>query len=313
MEVDLRVEIGPLRLQNPVMPAAGTFGYGDEYMGIVDPRDFGALVTKSLSLDPTEGNPPPRLWEVPGGLINSIGLENIGVEAFIQQKLPFLRELGVPLIVSFFGQDPKDYARCAERLSEAVGIAALEANLSCPNVKKGGMAFGSDPELTHRVVEGIKGATDLPLLVKLPPDPYHALELARAAQEAGAEALTLVNTLPALAVDPDRGRPRLGGVTGGLSGPALKPVALRIVYQVSGALPIPVIGVGGIRDHRDAIEFVLAGATAVQVGTATFSDPKAIPKVIDGLRSYLWEHGLSSLADIRGKLHEAQVEAPAEG
>ena len=296
----MRVKIGPLTLKNPVMPASGTFGYGDEYLPLFDPHSLGAIVTKSLSLEPRQGNPPPRLYELQGGLINSVGLQNIGLEAFSKEKLPTLRGMKVPIIVSFFGLNPEEYIRCAERLSTLEGIAALEANLSCPNVR--GMIMGSDPKEVLAITQGVKAHCPLPLLVKLPPDPFHIGELALAAQQGGADGLTLVNTLPALVIDLEERKPFLGGGVGGMSGPVLKPVALKIVWEVSQRVKIPIIGVGGIRNWRDALEFILAGATAIQVGTATFSNPYALPQILEGIKVYLKERGIEKIEELRGKL-----------
>ena len=302
---DLTTGIGTLTLSTPVMPAAGTFGYGDEYLSLIDPRSLGAIVTKSLSLTPKEGNPPPRIAEVPGGVVNSIGLENIGVEAFLREKLPSLTGWGVPIIASFFGETEDEYLRCAERLGRVEGIAALEANLSCPNVKKGGTLFGRDPSAVLRITRGVKGVCEAPLWVKLPPDLFRVGDLSEAASEGGADAVTLTNTLPALVVDLESRRPFLGGGVGGLSGGAIKPVALRLVWEAAKRVRIPVIGVGGIRNGQDALEFILVGASAVQVGTAALSNPRVFQEMVEEIREFMIQKGISKIEEIRGKFEFA--------
>jgi len=302
---DLTTGIGTLTLSTPVMPAAGTFGYGDEYLSLIDPRSLGAIVTKSLSLTPKEGNPPPRIAEVPGGVVNSIGLENIGVEAFLREKLPSLTGWGVPIIASFFGETEDEYLRCAERLGRVEGIAALEANLSCPNVKKGGALFGRDPSAVLRITRGVKGVCEAPLWVKLPPDLFRVGDLSEAASEGGADAVTLTNTLPALVVDLESRRPFLGGGVGGLSGGAIKPVALRLVWEAAKRVRIPVIGVGGIRNGQDALEFILVGASAVQVGTAALSNPRVFQEMVEEIREFMIQKGISRIEEIRGKFEFA--------
>ena len=298
---DLTTRIGPLTLPTPVMPASGTFGYGEEYLSIINPRALGAIVTKSLSPNPKEGNPPPRIAEVAGGVVNSIGLENIGVEAFLKEKLPLLRDLKIPIVVSFFGETVDEYLRCAERLGQADGIGALEANLSCPNVKRGGAIFGRDPEMVLRITRGVKEVTEVPLWVKLPPDLFGIGDLSEAAEEGGADAVTLINTLPALVVDLESRRPFLGGGVGGLSGEAIRPVALRLVWETAKRVRIPVIGVGGIRRGRDALEFILVGASAVQVGTAVFSNPLVFEEMVEEIRGFMVKEGLRSIEDIKGR------------
>ena len=302
---DLTTGIGTLTLSTPVMPAAGTFGYGNEYLSLIDPRSLGAIVTKSLSLTPKEGNPPPRIAEVPGGVVNSIGLENIGVEAFLREKLPSLTGWGVPIIASFFGETEDEYLRCAERLGQVEGIAALEANLSCPNVKKGGALFGRDPSAVLRITRGVKGVCEAPLWVKLPPDLFRVGDLSEAASEGGADAVTLTNTLPALVVDLESRRPFLGGGVGGLSGGAIKPVALRLVWEAAKRVRIPVIGVGGIRTGQDALEFILVGASAVQVGTAALSNPRVFQEMVEEIREFMIQKGISKIEEIRGKFEFA--------
>ncbi|HXX81847.1 MAG TPA: dihydroorotate dehydrogenase, partial [Thermodesulfovibrionales bacterium] len=271
--MDLSVEIGKLKLRNPVMTASGTFGYGEEYSEFIDLNRLGAVVVKGLSLQPKEGNPPPRIVETAGGMLNAIGLQNIGIERFIQEKLPFLKQFNTPVIVNFFGDSVEEYARAAERLSMSTGIHGLEMNISCPNKQAGWCIFGTDPKVTFEVVSAVRKSTDLTLIVKLSPNVTDIGVMARAAEDAGADAVSLINTITGMAIDIEARRPRLANITGGLSGPAVKPVALRMVWEVSRAVRIPIIGMGGIMNGRDSIEFILAGATAVAVGTAHFINP----------------------------------------
>ncbi|GAB4276438.1 MAG: dihydroorotate dehydrogenase [Deferrisomatales bacterium] len=304
--MDLTARVGPLTLANPVIAASGTFGYAEEFAPYVDLRAFGAVVVKGLSLEPRAGNPVPRIVETRAGMLNAIGLQNVGVEAFERDKMPFLRDVGVPVIANFFGNTEQEYRRCAERLSEIDGIAALEMNVSCPNVKAGGIAFGTDPELAGRVVRGVREATDLPLIVKLSPNVTDIRVLARAAADGGADVLSLINTLTGMAVDLDRRRPALANVTGGLSGPAIKPVALRMVWEVLGEVDLPVIGIGGIWNARDALEFLCLGASAVQIGTVNFVRPWAGADIVQGLGRYLAGQGIDRLADFVGTFEEGR-------
>ena len=292
----LAVQLGPLRLKNPVMSASGTFGYGQEYSGFFDLRRLGAIVVKGISLEPRAGNPPPRLVETPAGMINAIGLENVGAERFLSVKLPFLRDLGVPVIVNIFGNTVEEYAELAARLDGAPGIAALEINVSCPNVKQGGMVFGTDPAMTSRVVEAVRRATSLPVITKLTPNVTSIPEIARAAEGAGSDIISCINTVAAMAVDIFSRRPRLANIVGGLSGPAVKPVALRCVYEVCRAVKCPVIGIGGITNAADALEFLLIGAAAVQVGTVNFINPRAAVEIIEGIERFI---EVEEIADIR--------------
>lgn len=294
----LAVDIGALHLQNPVLAASGTFGFGDEYAAFAS--DFGAIVCKSVTIEPRAGNPPPRLWETAAGLLNSIGLENPGVDAFLRDELPAARRLGVPLVVSIAGDAAAEYGELARALDGAAGVAAVEVNISCPNVARGGMLFGSDPVQAAAAVGAARAATRLPLIAKLTPNVTDVCAVARAVVDAGADAVSLINTVAGMAIDIERRVPALGGVFGGLSGPAIKPIALRMVWQAAGAVARPVIGVGGISDARDAIEFLLAGASAVQVGTATFVDPRAARAITDGIRAYLAATGARSLGEITG-------------
>ena len=292
----LAVQLGPLRLKNPVMSASGTFGYGQEYSGFFDLRRLGAIVVKGISLEPRAGNPPPRLVETPAGMINAIGLENVGAERFLSVKLPFLRDLDVPVIVNIFGNTVEEYAELAARLDGAPGIAALEINVSCPNVKQGGMVFGTDPAMTSRVVEAVRRATSLPVITKLTPNVTSISEIARAAEGAGSDIISCINTVAAMAVDIFSRRPRLANIVGGLSGPAVKPVALRCVYEVCRAVKCPVIGIGGITNAADALEFLLIGAAAVQVGTVNFINPRAAVEIIEGIERFI---EVEEIADIK--------------
>jgi len=298
----LAVSIGGLNLRNPVMPASGTFGYGEEYAPFADLNRLGAVVTKCISLRPRAGNPPPRIMETPAGMLNAVGLQNVGVKAFISEKLPYLKKFDVPVIVNIFGEAVDEYAAVAEALSRAGGVHALEVNISCPNVKKGGIAFGARPESAAEVTAAVRGSTDLPVIVKLTPNVTDIVEIALAAESAGAHALSLINTLLGMSVDVERRVPHLANVTGGLSGPAVRPVAVRMVWQVAGRVKVPVIGVGGIADAAGALEFLIAGASAVQVGTGQFMNPRTILDVIEGIGAYLVRHGMKDVRDLVGSL-----------
>jgi dihydroorotate dehydrogenase (NAD+) catalytic subunit len=301
-KVDLGVTLGGLALTNPVMAASGTFGYGTEYEGVLPPERLGAVVTKAITVGPRDGNPPPRLWETDAGLINSIGLANCGLQVFLKDKLPALRARGARVVVNVAGTEAREFAEVAAALDKAEGVHALELNLSCPNVAAGGMALGVDPSPARGVVRAVRATTDKPLLVKLPPHTHLLVEVAEAVRDAGADALTLVNTLPAMAVDVATGLPRLGAVTGGLSGPALRPVALAVVWKVHRSLEIPIVGVGGILEPCHAIEFLLCGAMAVQVGTGLFRDPLLPLRILEALGAYCADRGISSVRDIVGTL-----------
>lgn len=298
--VDLEVEIGRLKLKNPVMTASGTFGYGEEYAEFIDLNRLGAIVVKGLSLRPKEGNPPPRIIETPSGMLNSIGLENIGVERFIEEKVPFLRRFDTAVIVNFFGDTIDEYQEVASALSDVEGIHGLEMNVSCPNKEAGWAIFGTDPKTTYKVVSSVRKVTRLPLIVKLSPNVTDISLMARVAEEAGADALSLINTITGMAIDIRTRRPRLGNITGGLSGPAIRPVAVRMVWEASRAVTIPIIGMGGIMNYEDAIEFILAGATAVAVGTANFVRPTVTMEIIAGITEYLEENNISSIRELIG-------------
>lgn len=299
---DLAVDIGALRLNNPVLTASGTFGYAEEFASLVDLKRLGGVVVKGISLKPRPGNPPPRIVETPCGMLNAIGLENVGVERFLAEKMPFLRDCGCRVIVNILGDTVEEYALLAEQLSQATGIDALEVNISCPNVKKGGVAFGTVPEMAAEVTRAVRLVSRVPVIVKLSPNVTDIVAMARAVEEAGADALSLINTLIGMAVDVRTRKPKLANIIGGLSGPAIKPVALRMVWQVARAVSIPVIGIGGISNAEDAIEFLLAGASAIQVGTANFIQPATAEQIIEGLITYLCEQGESSVSGIIGSL-----------
>ncbi len=300
--VNLAVAIAGLTLPNPVMPASGTFGFGAEYAPFIDLNRLGAIVVKTITLHPTSGNPPPRLMETCSGLLNSIGLQNPGLEVFIQEKLPYLRQFSPPLIVNIAGRTVDEYAELARRLDAVAGVDALEVNISCPNVKEGGIVFGTVPAMAARVTAAIKQNTRLPVIIKLTPNVTDITAVARAVVDAGADALSLINTLQGMAIDVETRRPALANVAGGLSGPAIKPVALYHVWRVAQAVQVPVIGMGGIMNARDAIEFLLAGASAVAVGTASLVDPGALMVIIDDLENYLVEQGLTDVRELIGAL-----------
>ncbi len=299
---DLSVRLGPLRLANPVMAASGTFGYGEEYADFVDLGRLGAVVVKGISLCPRPGNPPPRLVETPSGMINAIGLENVGVDEFLGVKLPYLRERHATTIVNIFGNTVEEYGALAAKLDGVPGIAALEINISCPNVKQGGMVFGTDPAMASAVVGTVRAATRLPLITKLTPNVTRIGEIARAAVDSGSDILSCINTIAAMAVDIYSLRPKLANIVGGLSGPAIKPVALRCVYEVVRSVDCPVIGIGGIAGAPDALEFLLVGARAVQIGTANFTEPSVCMRIIDGIERFLRFRHLKTVEEYIGTL-----------
>jgi len=299
----LSVDIGNLKLKNPVMTASGTFGYGEEYSEFLDISNLGAVVVKGLSLHPKEGNPPPRIVETPAGMLNAIGLQNIGIEAFISEKLPFLKKFDTTVIVNFFGDTIEEYVEAAERLGSVEGIHALEMNISCPNRQAGWSLFGTDPVMTRDVVSAVRKATDVTLIVKLSPNVTDIAYMAKTAEDAGADALSLINTLTGMAVDLETKRPRLANVTGGLSGPAIKPVALRMVWECYRKVSIPIIGMGGIVTAEDALEFILCGASAVAVGTGNFINPRSTMDILEGIRSYLSSNNEKSVEGLTGSLN----------
>ncbi|MCE5281384.1 MAG: dihydroorotate dehydrogenase [Deltaproteobacteria bacterium] len=309
---DLSVSIGRLKLKNPVMTASGTFGYGEEYAPFVDLNLLGAVIVKGLSLEPRLGNPPPRIMETPAGMLNAVGLQNIGVRAFIAEKLPFLRQYDTAVVANIFGETLEEYRRLAGILNDTEGVSAVEVNISCPNVKKGGIAFGARPELAAEVTRAVRGETALPVIVKLTPNVTDITEIALAVEEAGADALSLINTLTGMSVDIEKRRPRLANITGGLSGPAVRPIALRMVWQAVRAVKIPVIGIGGIATASDALEFLIAGATAIQVGTANFINPSCTMEILEGIGRYLDRHGIAGVAELIGSL-DTEPDRKGEG
>jgi len=298
----LAVQIGSLKLKNPVMTASGTFGYGEEYARYADLNRLGAIIVKGLSLTPRRGNPSPRIMETSAGMLNAIGLQNVGVKSFIRDKLPYLRKFDTAIIANVYGETIEEYLRVSEILTAAGGIHALEINVSCPNVKKGGVAFGTDPEMIAEVTAGVRGVTDLPLIVKLSPNVTDIAVMAKAAEAAGADAVSLINTLIGMSVDAEKRIPHLKNVTGGLSGPAIKPIALRMVWQAARQVQIPVIGVGGIMSATDALEFIIVGARAIQIGTANFVNPRVTMSIVDGIQGYMERHNISDVDQLVGSL-----------
>ncbi len=303
---DLTVDLGFLKIRNPVLAASGTFGYGLEFSPYLDLNRLGGIVVKGLYFSPREGNPPPRLFETQGGLINAIGLQGIGVKRFSEEVLPELRKFDTPIIINVCGERDEEYVEAVEFLNTTEGIAAYELNISCPNVEKDGLCPALDPEATGSLVKLVKKHSSRPLITKLSPNVTDIVEIATSAQEAGSDALSLVNTFLAMAIDPETRKPRLSNIFGGLSGPAIKPIALRMVYQVAQHVRIPVIGIGGILTGADALEFLIAGASAVEVGTANFIDPEATVKIIEDLEAYGHEKGLKSIKDVIGSVNVSE-------
>jgi len=301
LSVDLSVDIGNLIIRNPIMTASGTFGYGEEFAPFVDLTSLGGIVVKGISIEPRPGNAPQRIVETEGGMLNAIGLQNVGVEKFIEKKIPMLRDLNTTVVVNVLGDSVEDYAEIAKRLDPYKELHALEVNISCPNVKKGGVAFGTVPEMAARVTRAVKDNTSKPVIVKLSPNVTNIVSMALAVEEAGADSICLINTLIGMAIDVKTRRPKLANTIGGLSGPAIKPVALHMVYQVAQAVKIPVIGIGGISTVEDVLEFLIAGATAVQVGTANFINPAISGQLLAGLESYLRENNCT-LEELIGSL-----------
>ena len=302
---DLSVSLGPLRLKNPLIAASGCFGYGVEYADLVDLSSLGAIAVKGLFLAEREGHPPPRIVETPSGMLNAIGLQGIGVHRFVREKLPELERLGATVIVNVCGSTIDEYVEVSRVLSDASGVAALELNISCPNIKEGGIQFGCSLTGTHDVVSAVRKVTTLPVIPKLTPNVTDVAAFARAAEEAGADAVSLVNTFLAMAIDVETRRPRLSNVMGGLSGPAIRPIAVRMVYECHQTTKLPIIGVGGIAGATDALEFALAGASAVQVGTANFVDPLIWPKISAGIVDYMTRHGVTRWMDLVGTVDTA--------
>ncbi len=299
---DLSVNIGELQMKNPVMTASGTFGYGEEYADFVDLSRIGGIIVKGTTLHKREGNPYPRMAETPSGMLNAVGLQNKGVQHFVDHIYPRIKDIQTCMIVNVSGSMVDDYMKTAEIINELVNIPAIELNISCPNVKQGGMAFGITPQGAEEVVKAVRSVYKKTLIVKLSPNVTDIAEIARAVENAGADSVSLINTLLGMAIDAERRRPVLSTVTGGMSGAAVKPIALRMVWQVAKAVKIPVIGLGGIMNWKDAVEFMLAGASAIQIGTANFIDPCVTIKVIDGINDYLDRHGFKSVKEIVGAL-----------
>jgi dihydroorotate dehydrogenase (NAD+) catalytic subunit len=307
MKPGVNVNLGKIALKNPVMTASGTFGYAKEFEDFMDLNRLGAIIVKGLSLEPAKGNPPPRIVETPCGMLNAIGLENVGVEAFIREKLPFLRKFSTPVIANIYGKTIKEYAELAARLDDTPDVAGVEVNISCPNVKVGGIAFGADAASAFEVVKAVRKKTNRHVMVKLSPNVTDIVEIAVQVADAGADSVSVINTITGMAIDAETRRPKLANITGGLSGPAIKPLALRMVWQVAQNVTIPVVGVGGIMNALDAIEFFIAGATAVQVGTANFINPRATLEIIEGIEQFLAERQLKHVSDIIGSLETGEL------
>jgi dihydroorotate dehydrogenase (NAD+) catalytic subunit len=299
---DLRVKLAGINMKNPVMTASGTFGYGEEFERFMDLDRLGGITVKSITLEETIGNPAPRMWETPSGMLNAIGLQNVGFKRFVRDKMPYLRKLDTAIIVNIAGRSIEEYAVLAEKFDEVEGVDALELNISCPNVKEGFFAFGSNARTTHELVTAVRRRTGLPLIVKLSPNVTDIALMAKASEEAGANVISLVNTMLGMAIDPETRRTRLANGFGGLSGPAIRPIAVRLVYQTRQVIRIPIVGMGGILTAEDALEFILAGANAVSVGTANFVDPRTAVKIVDGIEDYLIRHNMADIRDLVGKV-----------
>jgi dihydroorotate dehydrogenase (NAD+) catalytic subunit len=300
--IKMQVDIGNLKLKNPVLVASGTFGYGDELSELFDVGQLGGIVTKSLTLKPRVGNPPPRIVETPCGMLNSIGLANIGVDRFIAEKLPILRNFKTAIIVNVAGKRVEDYPEVVKRIEDAGGVDAYEINISCPNVKEGGLEFGTSREMTGKIVSSVRKVTGKTLIVKLTPNVSSVSEIAKVCKDEGADAVSLINTVVGMAIDIKTRKPKLSTITGGLSGPAIKPIAIAKVFEVFQNVDIPIIGIGGIMNWMDAVEFLIAGARAVQVGTANFVDPTASIQILNGIISYCEENGISDINDLIGSI-----------
>jgi dihydroorotate dehydrogenase (NAD+) catalytic subunit len=299
-DCDLTVKIGKMTLKNPVIVSSGTFGFGKEFEDFFDLNDLGAIIPKGISLKPMVGNPPPRIFETEGGILNSIGLQNPGFQEFIKNKLPYYRNLKTHLIINFFGNTQKEYMELAKRFDSVPGISGLEMNISCPNIKRRGIVFGTDPKMIYRLVHAVRKMTALTLIVKLSPNVTDIALMGKSVEEGGADAVSLVNTFRAMAVNIHSKKPELGNVIGGLSGPAIKPIALRMVWEVHQAVHIPIIGMGGIMSAEDAIEFIMVGASAVQIGTANLINPKTGVEVIQGIRRYLLQNKINRIQKLIG-------------
>ncbi|MBP1696498.1 MAG: pyrD [Deltaproteobacteria bacterium] len=301
-DCDLTVRIGKIILKNPIVVSSGTFGFGEEFESFFDLNRLGALIPKGISLKPMTGNPPPRIFETEGGVLNSIGLQNPGFPDFIKNKLPYYKDLKTHLIINFFGNTQKEYVELAKRFNGVAGVSGLEMNISCPNVKRGGIVFGTNPQMAYRLVQAVRKATALTLIVKLSPNVTDIGSMAKSAEEGGADAVSLVNTFRAMAVNIHTKKPELGNTIGGLSGPAIKPIALRMVWEVSRAVSIPIIGMGGIMNAQDAIEFILVGASAIQIGTANLINPKISKEVLQGIKKYLAQNKIDRIQKLVGSV-----------
>ena len=299
-DIDLTVKIGKMTLKNPVIVSSGTFGFGEEFEDFFDLNHLGAIIPKGISLKPMKGNPPPRIFETEGGILNSIGLQNPGYKEFIKNKLPYYKNLKTHLIVNFFGNTEKEYVELARRLDGIPGISGLEMNISCPNIKRCGIVFGTDPRMAYRLVRAVRKATALTLIAKLSPNVTDIALMAKSVEEGGADVVSLVNTFRAMAVNIHTRKPELGNIIGGLSGPAIKPIAVRMVWEVSQAVDIPVIGMGGIMNAKDAIEFILVGASAIQIGTANLTNPRTGMEVIQGIAKYLVQNKINCIQKLIG-------------
>jgi len=300
--VKTKINMCGIELKNPVMTASGTFGYGQEYAPFVNIEELGAVIVKGLSVEPRRGNPPPRIIETPSGMLNAVGLENIGVKSFVKNKLPYLKQYDVAVIANIFGETVEEYVKVADIINDSEGVSALEINISCPNVERGGIAFGGDPDLAYDVTSCVKRVTDLPVIVKLSPNVGDITLIARSVEDAGADAISLINTVKGMSVDIEKRIPHLKNVTGGLSGPAIKPVALRMVWEAVNAVSLPVIGLGGIMSASDALEFLIAGARAIEVGTATFVNPRATLDIIEGIKHFMHKNNIVDINDLIGTL-----------
>jgi dihydroorotate dehydrogenase (NAD+) catalytic subunit len=299
-DCDLTVRIGKIILKNPVVVSSGTFGFGEEFEGFIDLNRLGALIPKGISLEPMAGNPPPRIFETEGGILNSIGLQNPGFREFVKKKLPYYKNLKTHLIINFFGNTQKEYVELARRFDDVSGVSGLEMNVSCPNIRRKGIVFGTDPQMAYRLVQAVRKATALTLMVKLSPNVTDIASMAKSVEEGGADAVSLVNTFRAMAVNIHTKKPELGNTIGGLSGPAIKPIALRMVWEVRQAVKIPIIGMGGIMNAQDAIEFILVGASAIQIGTANLVNPKTGIEVLQGIKRHLVQNRIDCLQKLIG-------------
>lgn len=298
--MNTNIRVGNIDLKNPVIVASGTYGYASEYGDVINVNNLGAIVVKGISIEPSKGNPEPRIAETPCGMLNSIGLENVGIKAFIEKKLPYLQSLETPVITNIYGKTTGEYSELAGIIDGIDCIAGIEVNISCPNVSKGGVAFGTVPELTYEVISAVRNKTSKTLIAKLSPNVTDITVIAKAAEAAGADALSLINTITGMAIDIKTRKPMLANITGGLSGPAIKPVAVRMVWQTAKSVSIPLIGLGGITCADDAIEFIIAGASAVQIGTGNFTDPRTPFKIIEGIKKFMNKYRISSIHELRG-------------